>query len=87
MISANDLASEVEEKVEAFLGAGVPLIWVINPPTRTVRILRGDGSIALLRGEGELSGEDVVPGFRCPLSAIFPPVAKAGDAAETIQPS
>ena len=73
VLSPNDKAYEVEEKVEIFLKAGVPLIWVVNPKVRTVRILRGDGSTALLRETNELSGEDVIPGFACSVAAIFPP--------------
>ena len=56
-----------------FLKAGVPLIWVVNPDVRTIRILRGDGSTALLREGQDLSGQDVIPGFTCPVASIFPP--------------
>ncbi len=76
VISPNDLATDVEKKVEEYLGAGVRLIWVIDPETRTVRIHRGDGSAARLRQDGELSGEDVVPGFRCPVRDLFPPAKR-----------
>lgn len=77
VVSPNDLAYEVESKVLEYLGAGVKLVWVIDPEARTVHIYRGDGSTVWLREDGELSGEDVVPGFQCRLSAIFPekPVA------------
>jgi Uma2 family endonuclease len=72
VVSPNDLAYEVEAKVLQYLNAGIPLIWVIDPEARTVRIHRRDGSVSWLREKDELSGEDVVPGFRCPVSAIFP---------------
>jgi hypothetical protein len=45
---------------------------VVDPEVRTVHVYRGDGSVSLLREKDELSGEHVVPGFRCPLTAIFP---------------
>jgi Uma2 family endonuclease len=73
VLSPNDLAYEVEEKIEMFLKAGVPLIWVVNPDVRTVRILRADGSAAILREGDNLSGEDILPGFVCPVASIFPP--------------
>ena len=60
--------------------AGVALVWVIDPEARTVHIHRGDGSVTWLREDDELSGEDVVPGFRCRVASIFP--AKAGCFAE-----
>ena len=53
--------------MEDYQKAGVPLIWVINPKSRTVRVHRCDDSISYLREDEELSGEDVIPGFRCPL--------------------
>ncbi len=73
IISPNDLMYEVEEKIEKYRAAGVPLIWVVIPPTRSVRIIRGDGSSALVRAGDELSGEAVVPGFRCQVADLFPP--------------
>jgi Uma2 family endonuclease len=73
VISPNDLAYEVDHKVDEYLGAGVPLIWVINPEARTVFIYRRDLSITRLREQDELSGEDILPGFRCHVSTIFPP--------------
>ena len=72
VISPNDLMYEVETKIEQYLAAGVPLIWVVVPPTRSVRVIRGDGSSALLRAGDELSGEGVVPGFRCSVADLFP---------------
>jgi Uma2 family endonuclease len=72
VVSPNDTAYEVERKTIEYLDAGVPLVWVIDPEARTVRIYRGDGSSGWLREDGELSGEDVLPGFRCRLTTIFP---------------
>jgi Uma2 family endonuclease len=69
--SPNDLFDDVEEKVEEYLTAGVRLVWVVHPSTRTVRVRRADGTISLLREADELSGEDVVPGFRCRVSDLF----------------
>jgi Uma2 family endonuclease len=72
VISPNDLAYDVEGKILEYLDEGVALVWEINPEARTVRIYRPDGSIIRLREDGELSGEDVLPGFRCRLATIFP---------------
>jgi Uma2 family endonuclease len=72
VISPNDLAYEVDHKVGEYLNAGVTLIWVINPEARTVRIHRRDRSISWLEDQDELLGEDVIPGFRCRVSTIFP---------------
>jgi Uma2 family endonuclease len=58
--------------VVEYLAAGVPLVWVINPGTRRAHVYRHDGSVTWLGEDDELSGEDVVPGFRCRLESILP---------------
>ena len=45
---------------------------MIDPEARTTQIYRRDGSTIWLREDGELSGEDVLPGFRCRLARSFP---------------
>ena len=35
-------------------------------------VIRADGPCSRVRPGGELSGEDVVAGFRCPVDALFP---------------
>ncbi len=71
VISPNDLAYDIDERVADYLGAGTRLVWVINPVQRTVLIYRQDGSIAGVREGGDLDGEDVIPGFRCPVYSLF----------------
>jgi Uma2 family endonuclease len=73
VVSPNDLAYEIDEKVEEFLAAGTTLVWVINPATRTVRAHRADRPGVTLRADDELTGEDVPPGFRCNVADLFPP--------------
>ena len=77
VISPNDLATEVRCKVRDFLNAGIPLVWVVCPDSRDVAIYRADGTGAL-RKEGEtLEGEDVLPGFSCPVAALFEGISDA----------
>lgn len=71
VLSPNDLASEVEAKIEDYLQAGVKLIWIIHPPTRSAQILRQDGTAARLIESDSLDGEDVLPGFTCRLGSLF----------------
>jgi len=71
IISPNDLATKVRRKVRDFLDAGIPLVWVVCPESRDVAVYRADGTGAL-RKEGEtLDGEGVLPGFSCPVAALF----------------
>jgi len=72
VISPNESAYKVVKKVVEYLDAGVLLIWVVYPEARTVLVIRHDRSGTLLREDDELSGEDVIPGFRCRLQSILP---------------
>lgn len=64
VISPRDLVSDTNRKVQEYLDAGVRLVWVVDPGTRTAVVHRADGSVAKLRETDELDGEDVLPGFR-----------------------
>ncbi len=72
MVSPNDLAAELDEKIEDYLKAGVNLVWVIHPESRTASVYRRDGSVSRLHQDDELSGEEVIPGFRCAVRSLFP---------------
>ena len=88
VVSPNDTYYEVEQKVREFLKAGVRQVWVINPPTRAVRIHRPGGSLTDLGEDQELTGADVVPGFRCRVGELFPVTpASAANGAESQAPS
>ena len=71
VVSPHDLYSHLEEKVAEYLDAGVRLVWVIDPPTKTVRVHRADGSTATLHAADSLSGETVIPGFSCRVADLF----------------
>ncbi len=78
VILPNDTAEEIDERAVAFLRAGTSLVWVVNPRVRTVTIHRRQGQGTVLRKEDELTGEDVIPGFRCQGRELFvPPTEEA----------
>lgn len=74
VVSPNDNARELNEKVEDYLRAGVQLVWVIHPSTQTVSIYRQDGSAERLGSSGVLKGETVIPDFECSVKNLFPQV-------------
>jgi Uma2 family endonuclease len=73
VVSKNDIAYEIEAKVKQYQDAGVRLIWVIYPFSRTASIYRlNRGLISQTLGpDDELDGENVIPGFRVKISALF----------------
>lgn len=71
VLSPNDLAEEVEAKVNEYLTAGVRLVWVVSPMSRTVQVRRPDSTSATVSESKTLSGEDVLPGFSRKLADLF----------------
>ena len=71
VLSPGDTYSEVEEKVEQWLAAGVRAVWVVNSKRRSVTVYRSLTDVTRLLEGDELDGGEVVPGFRCKVSEIF----------------
>ena len=46
VVSLHDTVWEVDQKVAEWLGAGVPLVWVVHPKARTVSVHRGSGAVS-----------------------------------------
>ena len=69
--SPNDKADHINRKVCEYLSVGVKLIWLIYPATKSVWILRNNGSGAWLSKSGEINGEDVIPGLTLTLDTLF----------------
>ena len=70
VLAYDDHPAETLEKVAQWLKAGVRLVWVVDSEKGTGRVYRADGSEALLGPSDTLDGEDVLPGFRCPLADL-----------------
>jgi Uma2 family endonuclease len=71
ILSPGDRPGAVLEKVGQWLGAGVRLVWVVDPARREARVYRADGTVSIAGSDDDLEGEDVLPGFRCPLGDIL----------------
>lgn len=71
VVSPNDGYEEIQSRITDYKAAKVKLIWVISPKSRTVLIRRLDGTCAEVGETGQLSGEDVIPGFACPVAELF----------------
>ena len=65
VVSPGDIRREVEEKVKDWLTAGVRIVWLIYPITRTATAYRSLDDVIQLSENDSLEGEDVVPGFSC----------------------
>jgi len=63
--------SRIAEKALAYLKAGTPLVWVLEPVTKTVTVYRSETDIETLTREDTLTGEGVAPRFFCPVAHLF----------------
>jgi len=72
VLSPTDTAVDVNRKIEQYLAAGVRLVWVVDPDSRVVFVFRNNGTVSKVRETEELDGEDVLPGFRCPVLRVLP---------------
>jgi Uma2 family endonuclease len=71
ILSPSDTQEEINEKIDDYLSAGVPLVWIIDPHHRTVEIFRPGEEPALVNIRQELSGEPHLPGFRVAAAQLF----------------
>ena len=75
VLSPSETASDLEEKLDDYLIAGTPLVWVVDPARRTVMIVAADAPVRWLREGDTLDGGSVVPKFACAVSDIFEGIA------------
>lgn len=71
VLSLEDTAGEIQKKVEEYLTAGVPLVWVVDPANQRVTVYRSLLDVKVLTADQELDGGPVLPGFRAPIKEIF----------------
>ncbi len=72
VVSPNDLYYDVEEKVQEYLDAGVRLVWVASPKSRSVVTYRVGRNELHFGPPDVLTAEDVIPGFSVIVSDLFP---------------
>jgi Uma2 family endonuclease len=71
VISPGDTASYVQAKVEDWLSAGVRLVWVFYPDTRSVASYGSLDEVRILTESDRLQGDPVLPGFSCLVTDLF----------------
>ena len=72
VLSPSNTGVELVEKLDEYLDAGVPMLWIVNPERRTIRVYRNDGTTHLFRAHEIIENEPLLPGFRLVVAAVFP---------------
>jgi Uma2 family endonuclease len=68
--------AEMTRKVGEYFEAGVRLVWLIDPNTRSARIYSASDRCVLIGVDQSLDGRDVLPGFSVPLADLFRQLAR-----------
>jgi len=68
VVSPGDTYTEIEEKTLQWLRAGVRVVVVVDPKTKTARVHRAD---SVTKVEDVIEIDDVIPGWRLPLAELF----------------
>jgi Uma2 family endonuclease len=72
LISPDDAAWMVQEKVRDWLSTGVRLLWLIYPESKQVMVYHADGSAQTVDHGGVLDGGDVFQGLQLPVRTFLP---------------
>lgn len=79
VVSPDDTANDVQEKMNAWIAAGVKVAWVVFPALRLVAIHRDQGRVDYRSGDEEIDAEPTIPGFRCKFADLFPSLLTSTD--------
>lgn len=71
VLSPDDRASRIAERIDFYLRAGTQLVWIIDPELENVSIYRPDAQPAFRKGTGKLDALPVLPGFELDLDDLF----------------
>ena len=69
--SPGESRNKLAKKAQQWLKLGALLVWVVDPQKQIVTIYRSASEPKILTSVDELTGEDVVPGFKILVSEIF----------------
>lgn len=54
-----------------WFAGGVRQVWLVYPSVERVHVLRSPADVQVLGGGEMISGGDLLPGFSCPVAALF----------------
>ena len=71
VLPPSDSSVAIQQKVLDYLEGGAARVWILDPETLSATVFRPDGSASVIKEDGTLTGEDVLPGFSVTLEALF----------------
>jgi Uma2 family endonuclease len=81
VVSPNDSAEELDDKIAEYFCAGVELVWIVYPNQSKIHVYESPTQpITVLWRKDVLDGGTVAPGFRLPLADLFTETAETAAA-------
>lgn len=71
VISPSDRSSQIQKRLAQYLDRGIPMIWIVDPVDRNVSVHRPNENHKFLEEDDELTGNGVLPDFRCKVADLF----------------
>jgi Uma2 family endonuclease len=71
VLSPHVTRARMNTKIREYFARGVRLLWVVDPEQQTVTIYGKPGEGRVVWDDATLTGEDVLPGFTCPVAEFF----------------
>lgn len=71
ILSPSDTTERVDEKLDVYRQAGVPVLWLVDPHDRTVTVYRPETAPVLFNETQDLTAEPHLPGFRVRVADLF----------------
>ncbi len=77
VVSPGDLSEDLEAKIAEYFRAGIGLVWIVHPGTRTIRAEQPDGTAHVYRNGDAIDAAPVLPNLRMKASEVFPKATSA----------
>lgn len=71
VLSPDDAASAVLDKVEDWIEAGTRSLWIVDPKRMTVSIHRPNAAVRVYREHQTIDDEPLLPGFSMNVTDVF----------------
>ena len=71
VVSKNDTRPAAQRKVDAYLKAGVRVVWIVDPRQKTLVVHRSDAPAEVLTETDMLTAEGIIPELSFPVARLF----------------
>lgn len=71
VLSPSNRRAEINRKLGEYFAGGARLVWIVDPKRQTITVCHSPETKYVLSIKDTLDGEDVLPGFQCPVEDVF----------------